>query len=142
MCLCVLVLAACYNCTKCVANNCNWTKCVLVAHNCNCTMQTCVFIGLATSPGTVDESPESFPFSLFSLFSSFYILFSLSSSLSFSFFILLILHSSLSLSLILLKCLLFLVVSFFPLFAMISSPEFAFTVHNKEAWPGSMQVYL
>ena len=38
----------------------------------------------------------------FSLFSSFRILFSLSSSLSFSFFILLILHSSLSLSLILL----------------------------------------
>ena len=42
--------------------------CVLVAHNCNCTMQTCVFIGLATSPGTVDESPESFPFFPFFLF--------------------------------------------------------------------------
>ena len=76
-----------------------------------------------------------FPFFPFSL-SAF--------SLSFLLTLILILHSSTFCILhshchLFFSCLLFLVVSFFLLSAMISSPEFAFTVR---AWPGSMQVYL
>ena len=100
----MFVLVTRYICTKCVFVCSRGTQlqldkvclCVLVAHNCNCTMQTCVFIGLATSPGTVDESPESFPFSLFfpcftfSPFSLFFPFFSFFLSISLSFLLTLI----------------------------------------------------
>ena len=136
VCLCVLV-----------AHNCSWTKCVYVVWWNTIAIAQCRPVCLLASPRLQGPLMSRRRASLFPFFPLFLFPF-FPFSLFFPFLLILsfILHSSNSAFFthfyLFFSYLLFLIASFYPLSAMISSPEFAFTVPNNEAWPGSMQVYL